>query len=76
MIASRIKTRYKKITDQLFGQLNVKKSKTWRERQIEFTGKDPLVCKICNAVMKKVDYYSPHSLREMKAYFDRTFSKA
>ena len=75
MIASRIKTRYKKITDQLFGQLNVKKSKTWRERQIEFTGKDPLVCRICNAVMKKVDYYSPYSLREMKAYFDRTFSK-
>jgi hypothetical protein len=77
IVASRIKSRYKKITDQLLGRLNkVKKAKNWRERQTEFTGKDPLVCTICNAVMKKVDYYSPHSLREMKAYFDRLFSKA
>lgn len=30
------------------------KLRTWRERQIVFTGKDPLICPICKKEMKLV----------------------
>ena len=74
IVASRVKSTYKIITDRLLGRLEtVEKSKNWRQRQTEFTGKDPLLCRLCNTVMKKVDYYFPYRLSEVRKDFEKAF---
>ena len=57
LLASRVKTIYKEITDKLLGALpNIqipkisRVPKSWRERQTDFRGEDPLVCRICKRV--------------------------
>lgn len=74
IVASRVKSVYKVITDRFLGHLNgVKKAKSWAQRQQEYTGKNPLVCRICKTVMKKVDQYSPYRLSEIRMMFEKAF---
>ena len=75
LIASRVKSKYKKITDKLLHfAKGVKKSKNWRERQTQYRGEDPLLCKICKRVMQFVAYHIPTPLSMMKMHIQATFS--
>jgi hypothetical protein len=75
ILASRVKSQYKKITDKLLGKLYFAKTdKNWGERQADFRGKNPLICRICNRVMKFVSAYYPNSLSSIKAEMDLIFS--
>ena len=75
LVASRVKTTYKKITDTLLGTLaSIQSPKTWRERQTAFREEDPLVCRICNRVMEFVSNHIPMSLRLVKKRFQSVFS--
>jgi hypothetical protein len=70
LIASRVKSKYKKITDKLLGSAkDVKKNKNWRERQTEYRGENPLLCKICKRVMKFVSHHIPVPLFFVKRQF-------
>ena len=74
LIASRVKSKYKKITDKLLGSAKgVKKNKKWRERQTEYRGGDPLLCKICKRVMRFVAYHIPSPLSVIKRKIQSTF---
>jgi hypothetical protein len=75
ILASRVKSLYKKITDKLLGRLVFNKSaKPWGERQKELHGNNPLICKICNRTMKFVKAHYPNSLSSIKAEMDLIFS--
>ncbi len=74
LMASRVKGAYKKITDKLLKQPpTVKAAQDWRERQTAFRGKDPLVCTICQKVMRFVSAYLPNPLSVVKAKLQATF---
>lgn len=63
LLASRVKSKFKKITDKLLATPPcIKKSENWRERQTTFQGNDPLLCKICQRTMRFVSAYLPHPL--------------
>jgi len=56
LLSSRLKGRYEKITHRLKRlEVEREKLKGWRERQILFTGKDPLICPICGKETKLVE---------------------
>jgi hypothetical protein len=75
LLASRVKTTYKEITDKVLGALsNIQPPKTWRERQTNFRGKDPLLCRICNRAMEFVSFHIPTPLRLIKERFQSIFS--
>jgi hypothetical protein len=75
ILASRVKSIYKKITDKLLGRLFFEKStQSWGERQKEFQGNNPLICKICHCVMKFVSAHHPNSLSSIKAEMDLIYS--
>ena len=74
ILASRVKTKYKKITDQLLETPPiVDKAEDWRERQTKLQKKDPLLCKICKTVMVFVSAYRPNPLFSIRASFQTTF---
>jgi hypothetical protein len=74
LMASRVKSKYKKITDILLATPpTVKKTKSWRERQTTFKGKDPLLCKICQRVMIFVSSHLPNPLKSIRASFQTAF---
>jgi len=57
LLSSRLKGRYKKrISKLLRKEVEREKLKGWRERQILFTGKDPLICPICGREMELVEF--------------------
>jgi hypothetical protein len=76
LIASRVKTKYKTTTDKLLGFASgIKKFKNWQQRQAEyFKGPNPLVCKICNSVMRLVENYTPKKLSTVRNEFQNSFS--
>ena len=75
LMASRVKTAYKKITDKLLGQASgVKAAQNWRERQTAFRGKDPLLCRICQKVMRLISTHIPTPLSLVKARLKAVFS--
>ena len=75
LMASRVKTTYKKITDKLLGMAaDVKAATTWRERQTEFRGEDPLLCKICQRVMVFVAVHISIPLSLIKKRLQSIFS--
>lgn len=56
LLSSRLKARYEKITRRLLRkEVEREKLRTWRERQILFTEKDPLICPLCKKEMKLVE---------------------
>ena len=74
ILASRVKSKFKKITDTLLAPPPpVKKSKNWCERQESFQGKNPLLCKICQRTMRFVAAYLPHPLSSIKRSLQMTF---
>ena len=74
ILASRVKTRYKAITDQLLGKASgVKEAQNWRERQTAFKGKDPLVCRICRKAMVFVSAHLPNPLPSVKTKLRSAF---
>lgn len=74
LLASRVKSKYKEITDSLLEMPpTVKKMKDWRERQTMFQNEDPLLCKICKKVMIFVSAYLPNPLKSVKASFQTAF---
>ncbi len=73
IIASRVKTAYKKITDKLLGAASaIKKFRNWRERQAQLRGQDPMICKICQRTMKLVKEYRPR-LSTIRKEFQEAF---
>lgn len=55
-LANRVKTNYQKVMAKLLKKVeNLFPFFTWRQRQTAFTGKDPLLCPICNKLMKLVE---------------------
>lgn len=75
LMASRVKTKYKEITDKLLRTASdVKPAQKWRERQSAFRGNDPLICRICKKVMVFVSACLPKSLRTVRMEFQATFS--
>jgi len=74
LLASRVKSKYKEITDTLLvTPPTVKKVEDWRERQTMFQGEDPLLCKICQRVMIFVSAYLPNPLKSVRASFQTAF---
>ena len=74
IIASRVKSKYKKLTNNLLGILKgISRSQNWRERQKQYRGEDPLICKICKRAMIFVKAHTPIKLSHVKASFQRTF---
>lgn len=74
LMASRVKSKYKEITDRLLATpASVKKAKNWRERQTTFRGQDPLLCKICRRVMTLVSAHLPNPLKSVRASFQTAF---
>ena len=74
LMASRVKAAYKKLTDKLLKQpQTVKAAQDWRERQTAYRGKDPLVCTICQKVMRFVSAYLPNPISEIKNRLQATF---
>ncbi len=75
IVASRVKSLYKDFTNALLGKLScVEKTKNWRERQTDFHGNDPMLCTICNSLMKFVSVHYPNSLSSIKKQMDETYS--
>jgi len=75
LLASRVKSKYKEITDILLATPPiVKQNQNWRERQTTFQGKDPLLCKICQRVMIFVSAHRPNPLKSVRASLQTTFS--
>lgn len=74
IIASRVKSKYKKLTNNLLGILKgIKKSQNWQQRQKQYRGEDPLICKTCNRPMSFVKSCTPIKSSHVKASFQRTF---
>lgn len=75
LLASRVKTAYKKITDKLLGMApGVKAVQNWQERQTAFRGNDPLLCRICQKTMVFVSAYLPNPLQRVKTKLQSAFS--
>ena len=75
LLASRVKTAYKKITDKLLGMASgVKTAQNWQERQTAFKGNDPLLCRICQKTMVFVSAYLPNPLQLIKTKLQSAFS--
>jgi hypothetical protein len=75
IIASRVKTKFKEITDKLLGIASkIQKFINWRQRQTKFRGKDPMLCKICNSTMVFVKNQVQRPLAVTKEYFKTTFT--
>ena len=75
LLASRVKTPYKEITDRLLpSPAETEKTPTWRERQTLFQGKDPLVCRICQKVMRLVSQHIPNPLSNIKSRLSTDFA--
>ena len=75
LLASRVKSQYKEITDKLLDKpAAIKPAPNWRERQTAFRGEDPMLCKICRKVMVFVDAYIPTSLYLMRVKFQSAFA--
>ncbi len=74
ILASRVKSKFKEITDTLLATAPViEKSKNWEERQTIFTGINPLLCKICQRTMRFVSAYLPQPLLVIKLSSKMTF---
>jgi len=74
LLASRVKTKFKKITDKLLAiPPTVNKAKNWRERQKTSQNKDPLLCKICQRAMVFVSVHLPNPLPAIRVSFHMTF---
>lgn len=74
ILASRVKSRYKKMTDKILGKIFFEKTaKSWSERQSDYKGVNPFLCKICNRVMEFVSAHYPNSLSSIKAEMDFIF---
>ena len=74
LMASRVKGAYKKIADKLLEKPPaVKPALDWRKRQTAFRGVDPLICRICQKVMKFVSAYQPTPLWLVKARLQAAF---
>jgi len=74
LLAPRVKSIYKKITDKLLGTLKgIWKNKNWQQRQTEYKGKNPLICKICNRTMQFVKHHIPTTLSYVKTKFKTAF---
>jgi len=75
LLASRVKAIYKTIIDNLLGKIRgiIKPFKNWRERQKEFRGKDPLICRICHKTMSYVSNHLLVPLSAIKSRFESTF---
>ena len=74
LLASRVKSKYKKITDKLSGKArDVKKHQNWQERQIDFCGENPMLCRICGKIMVfvEVHFLNPLSMviRNLQSIF-------
>jgi hypothetical protein len=52
----------------------IKTAKSWRERQTDFLGKDPLLCNICQTVMVFVNVHIPNPLPLVKLKLQAAFS--
>ncbi len=75
IVASRVKSLYKECTNTLLGKLtHVEKTENWRERQTHFQGNDPMLCTICNTLMKFVSAHYPNSLYSIKKQMDDVYS--
>lgn len=75
LLASRVKTKYKKATDKLLGLASgVKKYLNWRKRQTRYRGKDPLICRICGKTMIFVSAHYPNPLSFIKKQTQASFS--
>jgi len=76
LLASRVKATYKTIIDNLLGKIRsiIKPFKNWRERQKEFRGKDPLICRICHKTMTYVSNHLLVPLSAIKSRFESAFS--
>jgi hypothetical protein len=67
LLASRVKKQYKEITDRLLeSPTEVDEVPNWRERQTAFQGRDPLICRICQKVMRFVSSHIPNPLSQVK----------
>jgi hypothetical protein len=76
LLASRVKSLYKSLTDSLLGTLPDSppaKTKTWRERQTEHRGVDPLRCRICNQTMTFVSIHCLTPITLIKQRFQSTY---
>ncbi|KPA09435.1 transposase, partial [Candidatus Magnetomorum sp. HK-1] len=74
IIASRVKSKYKKLTNNLLGIIKgINKSQSWQERQKQYRGEDPLICRICKRSMSFVKTYTQKKLSQVKKSFQRTF---
>lgn len=75
LLASRVKTTYKKITDKLLGKAaNVTAAQNWQERQTAYRGNDPLLCSLCQRAMVFVSAYLPNPLQRVKTKLQSAFS--
>ncbi len=56
LLSNRLKGKYEKVIHRLLRkEAEGEKLRRWRERQILFTGKDPLICPVCGKEMKLVE---------------------
>ncbi|MBF0095775.1 MAG: transposase [Magnetococcales bacterium] len=68
LLASRVKTAYKQITDKLLPNSEAAEpALDWRTRQTLFRGKDPMICTICKKAMVFVSAHLPNPLSHVKA---------
>ena len=75
LIASRVKTWYNKIVNKLLGIVKgVNKAKTWQERQFDYHGEDPLICKICGRIMRFVSASITTPISRIKKHFQAIFA--
>jgi len=73
-MASRVKSKYKEITDRLLETPpTVNETKSWRERQTALQGKDPLLCRICKRVMIFISAHLPNPLKSVRTSFQTAF---
>jgi hypothetical protein len=74
LLANRVKSIYTKITDKLLRKIPcIKTVKNWRERQTEYRGEDPLLCKICQKTMVFVSNHLPIPLLTIKSRLQFVF---
>ena len=71
-----MKSKYKKLTNNLLGILKgINRSPNWQQRQKQYQGGDPLICKTCKRPMSFVKSCTPIKLSHVKASFQRTFGR-
>jgi hypothetical protein len=75
LMASRVKAAYKEITDRLLPfPPKPEKALTWQERQTDFRGTNPLVCRICQMPMRFVSMFIPNPLSRIRAQLRDAFA--